>query len=111
MQTELHTQASNMNDLDFLYIGWCHETKKGVKSDKVWTAFKAGEVYYAGWGGRGKTISFKKHPNQDELDRVMRTKQKKYDEVDSFQLFTIFPHFKEEVEKRLSFCVLANKVR
>ena len=36
-----------MNDIEFLYIGWCKQVKKGVTSDKVWTAFKVGDKYYA----------------------------------------------------------------
>lgn len=99
-----------MNDIEFLYVGWCKTTSKGVHSDKVWTAFKVGDKYYAGWGPRGKTIRFKKHDCRSDLMRVQRTKEKKYDEVDSFQLFTIFPYFKQEVEKYLTFSLMANKV-
>lgn len=100
-----------MTKLNFLYIGWCKQKKNGVKSDKVWTAFKAGDSYYAGWGGRGKAINFKKHLDQDALENIMHKKQKKYNEVDTFRLFSVFPYFKEEVEKRLTFCVMANKVK
>jgi len=99
-----------MKDLEFLYIGWCNETKKGVKSDKVWTAFKAGNTWYACWGARGKAIRFKKHNSFSELVSVMHTKQKKYNEVDTFQLFSIFPHYKDDVEKYLSFSIMADKV-
>jgi len=110
MQTALLTQVNDMSDIDFEFIGWCKQTKNGVTSDKVWTAFKAGDTYYAGWGARGKSIRFKKHDSWTSVERVMRTKKKTYDEVDSFQLFTIFPYFKEDVEKYLSFSIMANKV-
>ena len=101
-----------MDEIEFIFIGWCKETDRdGKKHDKVWTAFKVGNTYYAGWSARGKTLSFKKHDSRNSLETVMRSKQKKYDTVDSFQLFAIFPHFKEEVEKRLCFCVLANKIK
>lgn len=99
-----------MNQIEFLYVGWCKEVKKGVHSDKVWTAFKVGDKYYAGWGARNKTIRFKQHDDQYELMRVKRTKEKKYNEVDSFQLFTIFPYFEGDVEKYLSFSILTNSV-
>lgn len=99
------------SNLDFLFIGWCKQTKDGVDSDKVWTAFKAGDSYYAGWGARGKTINFKKHDNKYTLEIVMRSKKKDYNEVDAFQLFTIFPYFQDAVESRLLFCLLSNKIK
>jgi len=101
-----------MSEIEFLFIGWCHETtREGTKHDKVWTAFRIGNAYYAGWGARGKTINFKKHDSQYTLEPVTRNKKKTYDEVDSFQLFSIFPFFKEEVEQQLCFCLLANKIK
>jgi hypothetical protein len=101
-----------MSTLNFLYIGWCKtESKTGAKSDKVWTAFKVRDSYYAGWGARGKAISFKKHSSRQELERVIRQKEKKYNEVDTFQLFTVFPYFAQEVEQRLTFCLLTNNIR
>ena len=96
-----------MNDIEFLYIGW---VKEGEHHDKVWTAFRVGQDYYAGWGRRGKTIRFKKHPDQWSLDKVQRQKERTYKEVDEFQLFAIFPYFKEEVGKYLSFAILADHV-
>ena len=101
-----------MNKIEFIYVGWCKQVKKGVTSDKVWTAFSVGEKYYAGWGARGKTIRFKKHDSRSSLEAVMRQKENKggYNEVDSFQLFTIFPYFEGDVEKFLSYSILTNKV-
>lgn len=101
------------NEIEFLYIGWNNSTDSdGTKHDKVWAAFKAGNAYYAAWGKRGKTVSFKKHDSSYTLDSVMRRKMKEsYHEVDAFQLFSIFPHFREEVESRLLFCILANKIK
>jgi len=97
--------------IDFDYIGWCNEEVAGHKHDKVWAAFKAGGSWYAGWGARGKAISFKKHDSQFSLMKVKRTKESKYKEVDAFQLFAIFPDFADEVDKRLMYATLANKVR
>lgn len=98
-----------MNELNFIYIGWCKDSDSNT--DKVWTAFKAGETYYAGWGRRGKSIRFKKHNSFSDLERVMKQKKKKYSEVDSFQLFTVFPYFQDEIEKRLTFCKLTNNIQ
>lgn len=105
--------------VEFIFIGWCNEIEKnGSKHDKVWTAFKAGNSYYAGWGARGKKISFKNHGSnwsgEQSLKDVMRKKQAprgKYKEVDTFQLFAIFPYFEDEVESHLVFATLANKVK
>lgn len=100
-----------MNEIEFLFIGWCKGTgRDGVQHDKVWTAFKVGDVYYAGWGARDKKIRFKKHASKRSLETLMRNKKKTYDEVDSFRLFTIFPYFKEDVEKHLTFDLMANRV-
>lgn len=111
--------SDNSGTIEFLFIGWCNEVDKktGSKHDKVWTAFKAGDNYYAGWGARGKKLSFKNHGparwnNQmpGTLATVLSNKQRKYNIVDSFQLFSIFPFFEEEVEKQLMFKLLSNKV-
>ena len=99
-----------MDEIEFLYIGWCKQVKKGVTSDKVWTAFKVGEKYYAGWGARGKTIRFKRHDQYGALYRLIVQKKKKYNEVDHFQLFTIFPYFKDDVGKFLAYSIITNKV-
>ena len=97
-------------EINFIYIGYCGGVNKGVKNDKVWTAFEAAGKYYAGWGARGKTIRFKKHSNQFELKQVMYKKQDKYKEVDAFMLFSILPDFKEQVASKLTFDILADKV-
>lgn len=96
---------------EFIFMGWCTELENGVKHDKVWASFKMGSEYYAAWGRRGKKLSFKKHGSQYTLDKVTRDKKRKYGEVDAFQLFTIFPFFKDEVEKHLLMAILSNKVK
>lgn len=106
-----------MSEIEFLYIGWCKETDAdGTKHDKVWTAFKVNDRFYAGWGARGKKISFKDHGTNKfgwphTLATAKRGKEKKYNEVDSFQLFAIFPFFKDDVEKHLCYALLANKIK
>ena len=98
------------NEIEFLYIGWCKGTNDGVKNDKVWTAFRVGGSYYAGWGARGKAIRFKKHDYGTDLKALSHKKDKTYNEVDTFQLFSIFPHFKDEVAARLTFSLIADTV-
>ena len=98
------------NEIEFIYIGWCNGMNKGVANDKVWTAFKAGGAYYAGWGARGKSIRFKQHVGQYELKQVMYKKQDTYKEVDSFMLFSIFPDFQDTVASKLTFDILTNQV-
>ena len=101
-----------MNEIEFLFIGWCKGTgRDGVQHDKVWTAFKVGNAYYAGWGARGKKIRFKQHGGlYPTLNTLINAKKREYNEVDSFQLFSVFPYFKEDVEKHLTFDLMANKV-
>ena len=96
---------------EFMFMGWCTTLENGTKHDKVWTAFKMGNAYYAAWGRRGKKLPFKKHDSRHTLEKVMRDKKKDYSEVDAFQLFTIFPFFKDEVEQHLLMAVLSNKVK
>lgn len=98
------------DEIEFIYIGWCKRVKNGVTSDKVWTAFKAGGSFYAGWGARGKAIRFKKHYGQYELKQVMYKKQKDYQEVDAFMLFSILPEFENQVRSKLTFDILTNSV-
>jgi len=98
-------------DIQFNYIGWCKETEpNGSEHDKIWTAFECEGKYFAGWGRRGKKISFKQHGTLFSLNTVQRKKQKTYKEVDQFQLFALFPTFKEDVGKFLTFDLLAGKV-
>ncbi len=107
--------------MEFHFIGWNNsvDRKKGVKHDKVWCAFKSGDCWYAGWGARGKTLSFKNHgsnrwnPDQPPTELAGLANKKRasgYEPVDQFQLFTIFPTFEEDVDKGLFFKTLANKI-
>jgi len=98
------------NDIEFLYIGWCKGVNDGVSNDKVWTAFKAGGMYYAGWGARGKSLRFKQHDDKWSVMSVKRKKEQTYKEVDSFMLFSIFPDFENVVASKLTFDILLNKV-
>jgi hypothetical protein len=105
-----------MSSIEFKFIGWCNDPKEN--HDKVWVSFKANEHFYAGWGRRGKSISFKDHgrgwSGEHSINAVMAKKKAPrgdYKEVDTFQLFAIFPFFEDEVEKYLTFALLANKIK
>ena len=104
-----------MNDIEFGWIGWCKDNTNN--NDKVWTYFKVSDTWYAGWGRRGKRLSFKKHgagyagSAPRELTKLKNSKENKgYKEVDSFMLFTVFPHFKDAVNKELFLKTLAGRV-
>lgn len=95
----------------FKFIGWCNEENH----DKVWVAFSVGSKYYACWGARGKHLTFKEYgtgwPSEREQNTVMTKKRKKYEEVDSFMLFSIFPNIEDDIEQKLMFAILADKVK
>jgi hypothetical protein len=100
-------------EIDFRFIGWDNSTEPdGKQHDKVWTAFAVNGCYYAGWGARGKALSFKSFGSDwITLHKQSRKKAKNYNEVDAFLLFSIFPNFEEVVSERLTYCVLANKIK
>lgn len=107
-----------MSDIQFRFIGWCNEVEaNGKKHDKVWCAFNLHNKFYAAWGARGKALSFKEYgygwPAESEQTTVMNKKKKKYVSVenDAFLLFSVFPDFQDQLEKRFTYCVLANKIK
>lgn len=113
-------------EIKFHFIGWNNtvDPKTGSKHDKVWTAFEIEGSFYAGWGARGKKMSFKNHGTlkswETEMPSSLRTvmnqkknataKDKHYEEVDSFKLFTIFPYFEDEVSGQLLMKTLTNQI-
>jgi len=97
----------------FEWIGWM----KTSTNDKIWGYFQNDKLYYTFWGRRGKTLNFKQFPAvgyyaSEELEKLQYSKTKKgYDKMSEQQMLTIWPHFYDDLEQRLSFCVLANKVK
>lgn len=91
----------------FQFIGWVKEGNH----DKVWTSFTLGDAAYCAWGRRDAKLQFKQHSSVDSLKRVERQKRHKYQEVDAFLLFTIFPYFKDQVAKDLVMKALQNKIK
>ena len=105
-----------MNDIEFGWIGWCKDNVNN--NDKVWCYFRVSDTWYAGWGRRGKKLSFKNHGKgvYDEAPRALRKLKeskechKGYNEVDKFTLFAVFPYFEDSVNKELFVKTLSGKV-
>lgn len=93
--------------IKFIFVGWVCEGN----SDKIWASFESEGNYYCTWGRRGAKPSFKKHSNEYSLDKVKRSKEGRYKEVDQFMLFSVFPDFQEQVEETLFMSTLAGKVK
>ena len=109
-----------MSNIKFEFIGWCNDTKE--HHDKVWVAFQAGDRWYCGWGKRGKALSFKDHgkahwsapsyPPHSLAKLIDQKERKGYKHIDDpFLLFSVFPDFEETVASKLTFAVLANKIK
>jgi hypothetical protein len=96
-----------MDNIKFNYIGWCNEENH----DKIWASFSINDSHYAMWGARGKSVSFKKHDSIWDLNEVTRKKQKKYWTVNESKITEIWPDFYEQLNKRLFYCILANKIK
>jgi len=102
--------------VDFKFIGWNNEGT----SDKFWGYFFHDsdanlDVYprpcYVFWGRRGGALNFKKDYETGSLrDLVSKKKTKGYRWVDEKQLRTVWPNFEDQMEQRLCFCILANKI-
>ena len=98
--------------IKFEFIGWMNEKSRDVSHDKIWGWFSNGDnTHYAFWGRRGKKVSFQKK-DRWKLQNLENSKLNKgYEVVNEKKLLTIWPDFHTEVEQRLFYCVLANKIR
>ncbi len=114
-----------MKNEDFGFIGWCHEDNH----DKVWGYFyrptAAPSKYFwevptheqgwnccIFWAARGKAMQFKADVTGYELEKLVRSKTKKhYASITYEKLTEIWPTFEEEMKLKLSFEVLAGKVK
>lgn len=97
--------------IEFSFIGW----QKQDNHDKVWTSFKIEGAWYCAWGARSKKLQFKQHSTIDrkptKLADLEFEKAKRYKEVDSFLLFTLFPDFEEKVKDELLLSLLKGTVK
>jgi hypothetical protein len=99
--------------VDFKFIGWnCHDNH-----DKVWGFFTVDESVtyrqpcYIFWGKRGGSMRFKKDVIGSAIYGLESSKMKKgYDRISEAQLLKIWPDFYDDLEARLSWLTLANKV-
>ena len=106
-----------MKNHDLVWAGHCRDDK----SDKIWGIFTVNkgvninvhvspEVYIF-WGKRGGVLNFKKDNYNYELQKIQKTKAKRYVKVDEKTLFHIWPNFEQALNERLTFCVLSDMVR
>jgi hypothetical protein len=110
-----------MTDVAFKFIGWCNEIDRdGHKHDKIWGYFTTdasagyGAPCYIFWGARDKknTLRFKEDFIHGALEQLARQKQdkKNYNRITEKKLLEIWPDFYDQMEMKLTFAVLANKV-
>ena len=96
-----------MSNITFHWIGWNHEEDH----DKVWAVITVNSKNYAVWGRRGGVLKFKHHTHLYSALDLRRTKMNRgYKEVDSVELFMLFPYFERDVGKYLMYAELAGEV-
>lgn len=95
-----------MTTIEFDFIGWVCEGN----SDKIWTAFRAENQFYSGWGRRGKKLQFKALSSNEAADMIHK-KFKKYSEITEAQMTAMVPHFVEDLEQWLIMDTMGGKVR
>lgn len=112
-----------MSTTEFGFIGWCKEDNH----DKVWGYFYRPTTKIPGrnyptkeygwnccifWGRRGKAMQFKADVTGSDLNKLVSTKLRKgYNQIDQSKLIEIWPTFDEEMTMKLTFEVLAGKVK
>jgi hypothetical protein len=97
--------------LNFRFIGHCYDPKEN--HDKVWGAIVLSEPqsYWecevlTFWGRRGKKLQTKLVTNAGVIQDLIRTKKKKYDEVDANRLNEVYPEFQADLEKTAMWALL-----
>ena len=95
--------------IDYKFIGWCGD---GIH-DKVWVCIQlpGGEWYnkklLTVWGRRGKQLQSKLiETSVAEMDRLIRSKERKYAEIPQDKLHEVYPEFKEDLEKTTAWALL-----
>jgi hypothetical protein len=112
-----------MSQIEYGFIGYCNEDNH----DKVWGYFYRPTTVTKGawwptkgngwnccifWGRRGKAMQFKADVTGSELDKLVRTKLNKgYKHINSDKLDEIWPTFELDASMKLTFEVLAGKVK
>jgi len=98
-----------MNELEFHWIGW---NRQGT-SDKVWGFCSTGGTSqcYVFWGRRGRALSFKKSTIWDADSLGFKKQDRGYRSVTEAQLREVWTTFDDDLQSRLCFAILADKVR
>lgn len=94
--------------IDYKFIGWCGD---GVH-DKVWACIQlSGDrwrgKYLSVWGRRGKTLQSKQlDATSYEIDKLIRSKERKYAEIPQDKLHEVYPDFQQDLEKTTAWTLL-----
>ena len=98
-----------MNELEFPRIGW----NRQCTSDKVWGFCSTGGTSqcYIFWGRRGRALSFKKSTIWDADSLGFKKQDRGYRSVTEAQLREVWTTFDDDLQSRLCFAILADKVR
>jgi hypothetical protein len=106
-------------DINYKFIGWCHEDKH----DKVWGVIDLGQAekpdewgmggwtnkYITFWGRRGKKlqtkVSVQHHYDVEKL--IDKKRDKGYTRVDRSRLDTVYPEFQDDLEKTAVWALLS----
>ncbi len=98
-----------MEELKFHWIGW---NQQGT-SDKVWGFCSAGDTSqcYVFWGRRGKALSFKKATVWESYSLSSKKRDRGYQPVTEAQLREVWTTFDDDLQSRLCFAILADRVR
>ena len=98
-----------MEELEFHWIGW---NQQGT-SDKVWGYCSTGDTSqcYVFWGRRGKALSFKKSTKWDADSLSDKKQDRGYRSVTEARLREVWTTFDDDLQGRLCFAILADRVR
>lgn len=84
--------------MDYEFIGWCHEDKH----DKVWGVIRLEDYKYVSfWGRRGTKLQTKffESSTYDLVQLIYKKVRKGYTEVNTNQLSSVYPEFRNDLEK------------
>lgn len=101
-----------MSNLDFRFIGWCHEPRDN--HDKVWGVIRLDNDVYGGrvlvfWGRRGKKLQTKLDHSSHALNKTISHKESRgYKSIDKNHLDAVYPEFQEDLEKTVIWAILIN---
>ncbi len=104
-----------MDKLTFHWIGWC---KEGT-SDKVWGFCSTNAIddsigtsqVYVFWGRRARALSFKKATVWESYSLSSKKRDRGYQPVTEAQLREVWTTFDDDLQSRLCFAILADRVR